>query len=172
MRPFSCLSARMPAAIGAALFALWLCAGMPPAFAKSGPFEGFEGRWSGTGTLRPQGGKAERVRCDATYRPRGSTSHQVELSLRCKSDSYNFDLSGNFTADAKDQITGRWNERTRNVGGTAIGHARGDRLQLHIETSAFAATLNMVTRNRRQTVNIDSHGGGQVVKGLISLRRR
>jgi hypothetical protein len=145
---------------------------MPPAAARSGPFEGFEGRWSGSGTLRPQGGKAERVRCDATYRPRGSTAHQVDLTLRCKSDSYNFDLSGNFTADATAQITGRWNERTRNVGGTAIGHARGDRLQILIETSAFAATLNMVTRNRQQTVNIDSHGGGQVVKGSISLHRR
>jgi len=172
MRPFSCPSPRATAPVCAALFALCLFAGTPPAFAKSGPFEGFEGRWSGTGTLRPQGGKAERVRCDATYRPRGSTAHQVELSLRCKSDSYNFDLSGNFTADAKNQITGRWNERTRSVGGTAIGHARGDRLQLHIETSAFAATLIMVTRSRRQTVNIDSHGGGQVVKGSISLHRR
>jgi len=172
MRHSSSSSPRMTTLVFATLFALWGFAGMPPAFAKSGPFDGFDGRWSGTGTIRPQGGTPERIRCEAQYRPRGSSSHQVDLNLRCNSDSYKFDLSGNFTADDNAQVTGRWSERTRNIGGTVIGNARGDRLQIHIESSAFAATLYMVTRNRRQTVNIDSHGGGQVVKGSISLRRR
>jgi hypothetical protein len=172
MRLSSCLSSRTAALACAAVFALWGCAGVSPALAKSGPFEGFGGRWSGTGTLRPQGGKPERVRCDATYRPRGSSAHQVDLNLRCTSDSYKFNLSGNFNADRRNQVTGRWTEHTRSIGGTVVGQARGYRLQIHIESSAFAATLNMVTRNRRQTVNIDSRGGGQVVKGSISLRRR
>jgi hypothetical protein len=29
----------------------------------------------------------------------------------------------------------------------------------------------MVTRNRRQSVNIDSHGAGQIVKATITLNR-
>ena len=172
MRSSSCSSSRAAVLGCAAMLALWGSAGTPPALAASGPFDGFGGRWSGTGTLRPQGGKPERVRCDATYRPRGSSSHQVDLNLRCTSDSYKFNLSGNFNADNNNQVSGQWTEHTRSIGGTVVGHARGDRLQIHIESSAFAATLNMVTRNRRQTVNIDSRGGGQVVKGSISLRRR
>jgi hypothetical protein len=154
--------------LGVALFAYSIA---PPALAESSPFAGFSGSWTGTGTLRPQGGAAERIRCKAEYRPRGSSEHEVELQLRCASDSYNFDLTGEFTADEKDQITGRWTERSRNVGGTAIGNAQGERLQIHTESSAFSADLVMVTRGRRQSVTIDSQGGGQTVKASIALSR-
>jgi len=143
----------------------------PSGWAASGPFADFAGAWSGTGTLRPSGGQAERIRCNATYRQRGSSEHQIDLQLRCASDSYNFDLVGEFSADDNDQISGRWTERSRNVGGTAVGNARGERLQLHIESSGFAATLVMLTRNRRQSVNIDSQGGGQTIKASITLSR-
>ena len=119
----------------------------------------------------PAGGAAERIRCNASYRPRGSSQHEIDLQLRCASDSYNFDLSGQFTADEKNQITGRWTERSRNVGGTAIGNAQGDRLDIHVESSAFSADMVMVTRNRRQAVTIDSQGGGQIIKASISLSR-
>jgi hypothetical protein len=141
------------------------------ASAASGPFADFAGSWSGSGTLRPTNGAAERIRCNATYRPRGSSQRDVDLQLRCASDSYNFDLSGEFSADENNQITGRWTERTRSTGGTAVGNANGDRLQLHIESAGFAAEVIMVTRNRQQSVIIDSHGGGEVVKASISLNR-
>lgn len=142
-----------------------------PSFAASGPFAGFSGSWSGTGTLRPSDAPAERIRCNATYRPRGSSEHQIDLQLRCVSDTYNFDLVGQFSADANDQIAGQWTERSRNVGGTAVGNGRGGRLQLHIESSGFAATMVMLTRNRRQSVNIDSQGGGRTMRASITLSR-
>ena len=144
---------------------------LPPAFAEAGPFADFSGTWSGAGTLRPENGAAERIRCNATYRPRGSTQREIDLQLRCASDSYNFDLVGQFTADEQNQISGRWTERSRSTGGTAVGNARGDRLQLHIESAGFSADVVMVTRNRRQSVDIDSHGGGQIVKASITLSR-
>jgi hypothetical protein len=143
---------------------------LPPALAQSGPFADFSGRWSGTGMLRPENGAAERIRCNANYTPSGS-QRQIDLQLRCASDSYNFDLVGQFVADEQNQISGRWTERTRSTGGTAVGNAQGDRLQLHIESAGFAADVVMVTRNRRQSVDIDSHGGGQVVKASITLSR-
>lgn len=145
----------------------------PPASAEPGrgPFADFAGSWNGNGTLRPSGGEAERIRCTANYRQRGSSQSEIDLQLKCASDSYNFDLSGTFTADDRNQIAGRWTERSRNVGGTAVGNAQGERIQLHIESSGFAATLVMQTKNRRQSVNIDSQGGGQVVKASITLNR-
>lgn len=142
-----------------------------PASAATGPFAEFAGSWSGTGALRPSNGAAERIRCNANYRPRGSSQHEIDLQLRCASDSYNFDLSGQFTADEQNQISGRWTETTRSIGGTAVGNARDDRLHLHIESSGFAADLVMVTRNRRQSVTINSQGGGQIVKASITLSR-
>jgi len=144
---------------------------VPPVWAASGPFADFAGNWSGTGTLRPSGGEAERIRCNANYRQRGSSEREIDLQLKCASDSYNFDLVGQFAADESNQISGRWTERSRNVGGTAVGNARGERLQLHIESSGFAATLVMQTRNRRQSVSIDSQGAGQIVKASITLSR-
>ena len=133
-------------------------------------FADFAGHWSGAGTLRPENGAAERIRCNATYRP-GGTQREIDLQLRCASDSYNFDLVGQFTADDQNQVSGRWTERSRSTGGTAVGNAQGDRLQLHIESAGFAAEVVMVTRSRRQSVDIDSHGAGQVVRATITLNR-
>lgn len=142
-----------------------------PTAAATGPFADFSGTWSGTGTVRTGGNAPERIRCNANYRQRGSSQHEVDLQLRCASDSYNFDLAGQFTADDRNEITGQWTERSRNTGGTAIGRANGDRLDVHVESGGFAADLVMVTRNRRQSVTIDSQGGGQTVKASISLSR-
>lgn len=141
-----------------------------PAAAADGPFAEFPGSWSGSGTLRPENGASERIRCNANYR-QGSAPNEINLQLRCASDSYNFDLFGEFSVDGQKQVNGRWTERTRSVGGTAIGNMNGDRLQLHVESAGFAAELIMVTRNKRQGVTIDSHGAGQVVKASISLNR-
>jgi hypothetical protein len=142
-----------------------------PTAAATGPFADFSGTWSGTGTVRTGGNAPERIRCNANYRQRGSSQHEVDLQLRCASDSYNFDLAGQFTADEHNEITGQWTERSRNTGGTAIGRANGERLDVHVESGGFAADLVMVTRNRRQSVTIDSQGGGQTVKASISLSR-
>jgi hypothetical protein len=163
-----------PAAlIGCCLIALASAFSIPllPALAASGPFADFSGSWSGTGTVRTGGNAPERIRCVANYRQRGSSQHEVDLQLRCASDSYNFDLAGQFTADEHNEITGQWTERSRNTGGTAIGRANGDRLNVHVEGAGFAADLVLVTRNRRQSITIDSQGGGQIVKASISLSR-
>ena len=145
----------------------------PPLSARAddGPFHEFDGSWSGTGTLRPSNGAAERIRCNANYRPRGSSQHEIDLQLRCASDSYNFDLTGQFTADAQNQVSGRWTERTRGIGGTAVAIAQCDRIHFHFESSGFDAYIVMYTANSRLSVKIDSQGGGQIVKASITLSR-
>lgn len=72
---------------------------LPPAWAEGGPFADFAGLWSGAGTLRPENGAAEQIRCNANYSQRGSSQREVDLQLRCASDSYNFDMTGEFSAD-------------------------------------------------------------------------
>lgn len=143
-----------------------------PAFAATGPFAALTGSWGGTGTIQPGNGTTERIRCNANYRPRGSSGHEIDLDLRCASDSYNFDLTGQFAADDGNHISGQWSERTRNIGGNAIGTARGDQIQVHVESGGFSADLALVTRGRRQTVSIASPGGGQPMKASITLSRR
>jgi hypothetical protein len=160
--PFPRLSIALSAA------ALIACGANLPAFA-AGPFESLSGSWSGTGTVHPQGGSAERVRCNATYRPEGGSG--LSVKLRCASDSYNFDLSGQITTDGS-SLSGRWTENAHGIGGTVGGTLRGDHMQVHIDSSGFSADLGITTRGKRQDVSMDSHGGGEVVKGSISMSRR
>jgi len=160
------------ALLGGSLLALGFSAAPQPALAATGPFTALAGSWSGTGSIQPGNGTTERIRCNANYRPRGSSGHDVDVELRCASDSYNFDLHGQFNADAGDHISGQWTERTRNIGGSAMGTASGDQIMVHVESGGFSANLTLATRGRRQNVTIDSPGGGQPVKAAITLNRR
>jgi len=100
---------------------------------------------------------------------RGSSQSGIDLQLRCESDTYKFDFVGEVEASSDNNISGRWTERTRNIGGTVIGSAYGNRIQIHIESSAFAADLVIVTRGRRMSVNVDSAGGGVKAQTSITL---
>ncbi len=167
-----CRSSRRGAAITAAIVLMLIAgAGWRPALAAQGPFAEFHGSWSGNGTMRING-KAERIRCQASYRPRGSSGHEIDLTLKCDSDSYKFDLGGPFRADEANHVSGQWTEHTRNVGGIVIGNVRGDHFQLHVESNAFTADMTINTRGRAQSVSIDAQGGGQIVKASLTLHQR
>ena len=139
--------------------------------AAAGPFGEFTGSWSGNGTIRPQDGSAdERIRCNATYKPQGA--NDLNARLKCASASYNFDLTAELTADGSNAISGRWTENSRGIGGSVVGNARSDHMQVHVESSGFAATLVLTMKGHRQDVSLDSHGGGQVIKASITMNRR
>ncbi len=164
---------RRAAVLGCA--AALLCGGtiLQSAAARSGPFANFRGDWSGTGIIRVKDEDnkqtTERVRCSAAYRQRGS--QDVNLKLICKSDSYSFDLTGDFEADASNRITGQWTELSRGVGGSVSGRARGRRLLVHAESPVLNANLSMTTHGRRQSVSLKANGGGRQVSASIRLRR-
>ncbi len=172
MTRFACLPFIPPCRVLGCAAAL-LCAGAAwqAAAARSGPFANFRGDWSGTGIIRVKGQDnkqtTERIRCNAAYRQSGG--QDVNLKLVCKSDSYSFDLTGDFEADASNHITGQWTEHTRNVGGSVTGQARGSRLLVHAESPALNANLSMVTHSRRQSVSLKAAGGGQQVSASITL---
>ena len=152
-----------------ALFATFLIL-LAPASAASGSFADLDGNWSGTGILRPSNGAAERIRCNAHYGVIGQ--HQIKLQLRCDSDSYRFDLGGDFTADERGHLSGAWTERTRSVSGTIIGEAQGNRMLVRAAAPGFYADLVLVTRGRRQSATIHSEAGNMVVKASLTLTRR
>src|SRR5580692_247575 len=102
------------AAVGAALI-LSVSAG----HAQSRPFAGFDGAWSGNGTISLSDGTSERLRCRADYKVNG-TGLGLKQSLRCASDSYKFDLSSDVTSQG-DRISGSWNEASGNIFGNLQG---------------------------------------------------
>src|SRR5436305_8563280 len=139
------------AAIGAALM-LSASAG----FAHSGPFSGFDGAWSGNGTVALSDGTTERIRCRADYKVDG-TGLNLKQSLRCASDSYKFDLTSDVTSQGE-RISGNWSEASRNIFGNLQGTAGGGAIDVFVEAAGFAANLTLRTDGNKQTVQISSKG--------------
>jgi hypothetical protein len=125
-------------------------------FAQSGSFKGFEGAWTGAGTVSLSDGSTERIRCRASYRTDAEGDH-LKQTLRCASDSYKFDLSSDVTSQAG-TLTGTWGEASRNINGNLQGRAGAGRISVFVEAAGFAANLAIVTRAARQTVTISSQG--------------
>src|ERR1700721_299505 len=102
------------AGIGAALM-LSVSAGHP----QTSPFAGFNGAWSGNGTVSLSDGSTERIRCKAEYQVNGS-GLGLRQSPDCASDSYKFDLASDVTSQGS-RISGSWPEASRNIFGNLQG---------------------------------------------------
>jgi hypothetical protein len=124
--------------------------------AQSGPFAGFNGAWSGTGTVALSDGSTERIRCRATYAVNGS-GMGLKQSLQCASDSYKFDLASDVSSQGN-SVSGTWSEASRNIFGNLRGSAGGGTIDVFVEANGFAANLTLTTRGNRQTVQISSKG--------------
>ena len=124
--------------------------------AQSGLFVGFDGAWSGNGTVSLSDGSTEHIRCKADYKVNG-TGLGLKQSLHCASDSYKFDLSSDVTSQG-DRISGNWSEASRNIFGNLQGTAGGGQIEVFVEANGFAANLTLKTNGNRQTVQINSKG--------------
>ena len=143
-------------AIKAAGVGAVLMLSMTASNAQSGPFNGFNGAWSGNGTVALSDGTTERIRCKADYVVDGS-GLGLKQTLKCASDSYKFDLTSDVRSQG-DRISGSWSEASRNVFGNLQGTAGGGRIEVFVEANGFAANLTLQTTGNRQTVQINSKG--------------
>ena len=119
------------------------------------PFSALTGQWSGNGVVKKSNGTSERIRCRSVYEP--GAGMQLQLRLRCASDSYKFDLSSDVTSHG-DRISGNWSEASRNIFGNLQGTAGGGQIEVFVEASGFAANLTLRTTGNKQTVQISSKG--------------
>ena len=150
---------------GLALTLLNLAAGAgfaqgPLAFAR------LAGQWAGSGSIELADGTREPIRCRAAYDFLEERSN-LQLNIRCASESYNFDLRGSATY-SDGAITGVWSEETRNVAGTLSGKADDSRFQVLAKAASFAATLTVITHGNRQTVAIKSQDPRLVDQGRVN----
>jgi hypothetical protein len=124
--------------------------------AQARPFAGFDGAWSGNGTVSLSDGSTERLRCRAVYQIDG-TGLVLKQTLRCASDSYKFDLSSDVTSHG-DHITGNWSETNRNISGSLLGTAGSGKIDVTVDSPGFTASLTLRTSGNKQTVQITSKG--------------
>jgi hypothetical protein len=127
------------------------------------------GSWSGGGVLDTTDGNQERLRCRASYDVAGGGA-ELELNLKCASQSYNFDLAGNVEYRGG-AISGEWTEASRNASGTISGRAAGDRIEASATGQNFSAGLSLTTRGSRQTVTIRPQGTNVTAVSLTLERR-
>jgi hypothetical protein len=136
----------------------------------TGPLAKLAGQWAGSGTIELANGTHEPIKCRASYDVL-EEQNNVQLSIRCASDSYNFDMHASATLASK-TISGNWNEVSRNVAGTISGTAEGDRFEVAASGAAFSASLALTTRGNKQSVVIKSKESDASIKGAtITLQR-
>ena len=137
------------------------------------PFSRLAGQWTGSGAINLANGAQEPVKCRAAYDVL-EQRHNLQLNIRCASDSYNFDLRGSAT-DSGGTITGSWSEATRNAAGTLSGSVDVNHFELVAKGPSFTATLTLVTRGDQQTVSIKTQASDTSQAALtgasITLKR-
>ena len=152
------------------VLAVWLSSqGGVYAQRGAGPFERLAGQWVGSGTSDLSNGTREPIKCRASYDALAER-HNLQLSIRCASDSFNFNLnsSADLTGHA---VSGTWSESTHGIGGTISGTAEGDHIHARAESPGFTATLSLATHGNRQSVVIKTADPNAGIKGAsISLR--
>jgi len=155
-------------AVAAFAFAVALTAMSGPAKANESPFGAMNGAWSGGGTITLASGAKEQIRCRATNAVDGSGAN-LQLTLRCASDSYKFELSSDITSDGG-KLSGSWSEATRQVAGGITGTATPNSIQATAMGPLFTAILNVKTSGGNQTVSITSPGS-EIQNVTIALKR-
>jgi hypothetical protein len=149
--------------------ALCLSAGIGPAFANDA-FKRLEGQWQGNGTIEFSNKAKERLRCRASYDVLQAGAN-VQLAIRCASDSYRIELMGN-ASEANGKVSGSWSEGTLNVSGSLSGSAEGSNIRVTAASPAFTAVFGLVTNGGRQSVSIRSETPGSTIHSAsISLAR-
>ena len=152
-----------------AIIGLLLCLLAVSVTRAQSAFSHLSGAWAGSGTIELSTAR-EPIRCRASYDVLDER-HNLQLNIRCASDSYNFDLRASATYSGG-AISGSWSESTRNAAGTISGKAEGDRIQVLATSPLFTAELTLVTRGNRQSVSIKSQDKDSSVRGATIMLQR
>ncbi|MEZ5925770.1 MAG: hypothetical protein R3D57_15430 [Hyphomicrobiaceae bacterium] len=111
-----------------------------------------EGRWTGMGTLRLDGGGTERLKCVVVYRAEGEG--HVAQHLTCVGSQYRIDGGADLIFEGK-RVSGTWAERSYAVGGGLAGSASNGRMQLNLDGPTFSGTARIETERCRQTITVE-----------------
>lgn len=121
--------------------------------ADSNPFDTLLGSWRGSGQIRLDDGKMERLKCNAYYTGGGT---QLGMAIRCQSETSNVEIRSKLSQSGG-RITGTWEERTYNAQGSASGQATGGKISLQI-SGGVTGTMSVSYSGARQSVSIATQG--------------
>lgn len=148
----TCLFRSLSAALGAAA----MLAVATPAAAQT-PFSPLAGNWSGGGQIKLTDGTAERLSCRATYNPKENGA-SMGMSIRCASQSYKIELRSSLLY-AGGQVSGTWEERSHNVGGSVSGRASTGSVNVAFSGN-ITGSMSVSYTGTTQRVSISTGGVG------------
>lgn len=145
-RMFSLLpGALRPACLFAAIL-LFLSANA----AVANPYQQLIGNWSGSGTLTPLKGKAEKVSCDISYRDEGAV---VIQAVRCAGASQKFAATLKL-ALKQGRINGAWEEQVHAASGGVSGTANGGSIRARLSGQKFTGRMSVDVAGPQHTIEI------------------
>jgi hypothetical protein len=150
----------------AAAFVLSLLAFTPSPVTAADGLTQFAGNWSGSGKIVASNGTSERIRCRSSNKASGNT---LNLSLRCASDSYKFELASDITSDGGN-ISGSWNETTRGVIGSLSGKFTSGNIQAQASAVGFNAGLAIRASGNSLGVTIKAPGS-EITEVAITMAK-
>lgn len=124
------------------------------AFAND-PFAGLAGAWSGSGNVRLENGKTERLKCKGYY---NAKSNGLGMAIACGNAGFKINMRANLK-NSGSQISGTWEEREFNQTGDIAGKATGSGFALRF-SGAISGTMSVSMSGSSQTVNISTGGPG------------
>jgi hypothetical protein len=111
------------------------------------------GAWGGSGTYKLQDGTSEKLKCDAYYTGSGS---QLGIAVRCAGATNKIEMRSKLSANGT-ALSGNWEERTYNAGGTVTGKLSESKLALAI-TGGVAGSMTITYDQSKQNVAIATEG--------------
>jgi hypothetical protein len=152
--------------LAAAALALSILAFTPSHVMAADALGQFAGNWSGSGKIVAQNGTSERIRCRSNNKASGNA---LNLSLRCASDSYKFELASDITSDGGN-LSGSWNETTRGVIGSLSGKFTPGNIQAQASAVGFNAGLAIRATGNSLGVTIRAPGS-EITEVSISMAK-
>ena len=129
------------------------------------PFNELAGNWSGGGQIRLDNGRTERLSCRAFYSPKEGGA-AMGVALRCASSSYKIELRSSLRY-AGGRVSGTWEERSYNVGGSVTGRASSGSLNVSF-SGGLNGSMSVSYGGASQRVSINAGGGLSSVSVSLS----
>ncbi len=121
--------------------------------AAASPFDTLLGSWGGSGQIRLDDGRTERIRCNAYYTGGGA---QLGMAIRCASENYNIEMRSKLSYSGG-AVSGNWEERTFNARGEVRGRATSNNLRLSISGN-ITGSMSVSYSRSSQSVSISTEG--------------
>jgi hypothetical protein len=121
------------------------------------PFAAYDGAWSGTGNVKLENGKTERLKCKGYYNAKAGGSG-LSIAIDCGNPSFRINMRANL-AYANGEVSGSWEEREFNQSGSVTGKATPSRLSLTF-SGGVSGSMSISMGGSSQSVSISTGGPG------------